>query len=95
MKKQFKKFYRQLKSTLKEEIILELEQRNNLTEQKVEELDKPMTSKEITEHYNIHISTLNRYVKQGLKNQSKGKGCKKFYTRRKFEEFMANKKSKR
>lgn len=88
MKPKFKKILRFLIDIVKEEVLVELEQKNNSIDIISNDLDEPMTTLEVIDYYNISLSTLNRYVREGLKRQSKGKGCKNFYTKREFNYFI-------
>lgn len=82
------KNYHHLLIALKEEIIQELEKKFISSEIKIDNLDKPMTSKETCNHYNISSSTLERYVRSGLKFKNTGKKTKRIFTKNEFENFL-------
>lgn len=76
---------------IKSEVITELV--NGDYFKNFDDSERPMTAVEICDYYGIHISTLNRYVTQGLKFQTKGKNCRRFFTKKDFNDFtIKNKK---
>lgn len=70
---------------IKAEVIADLLTGNYLSN--TDDSERPMSAVEICDHYGIHISTLNRYVVQGLKFQTKGKNCRRFFTKKDFNDF--------
>ena len=95
MKVKMKKLYRRLYADVKKAVIEEITQSLIPGEFVSEHLDTPMTSKEICNYYKISSSTLERYTRQGLKFQRKKKNCKRFFTKREFNNFInQNKKRK-
>lgn len=92
MKSKLKKLYQQLIVVIKDDIMRELEEKLSYQENQKDDLDDPLTVKEICEHYKIHSSTLERYVRQGLGYTSNGKNCKRLFTKRDYNKFLKRKK---
>lgn len=86
-----KKIYHQLLIVIKDEIKQELEQKFGTSEVNADDLSKPMTSKEVCAYYKISPSTLERYVRNGLKHRSSGKNTKRLFTKKEFENYLKNK----
>lgn len=72
---------------LKDEIINEVV--NRIKELNQDELQ--FTSKQICKIYNISTSTLERYVRSGLKFKNSGKRTKRLFTKDDFEKFLNKK----
>ena len=92
--KKFKKLYLHLLSVLKEDLQDELKSSSFQSENLSDDMDDPMTSHEICEYFKIHPSTLERQIRQGLQFSSKGKNCKRLFTKRKYLRFIEQKKRK-
>ena len=75
---------------LKEEIMQEL-QRSFITPTPNDELDKIMTSKEVCVYYQISSSTLERYIRKGLKFHSSGNRTKRIFKKSEVEVYFTKK----
>lgn len=88
MKKKLKLLYEHLLVNIKDDVMQELELKFLELEIKNEKLEKPMTSKEICQHYKISSSTLERYIRNGLKFKNSGKKSKRLFTKNDFNNFL-------
>lgn len=91
MKANLEEIYNHLLFVLKEDIMQELEQKINVSKIEIDGGEKPMTSKEVCVHYKISASTLERYVRKGLKYSNSGKGTKRLFTKKQIEQFKKQK----
>lgn len=85
---------RLLIQAVKQEVLKDLQNENLGQSLVADDDDLPMTSKEICSHFKISPSTLERYVRQGLKFSSTKKNAKRLFTKRQFNHFINSKKSK-
>lgn len=91
MKANLEKIYNHLLFVLKEDIMQELEQKSNVSGIEIDDWEKPMTSKEACSYYKISASTLERYVRKGLKYSNSGKGTKRLFTKKQIENYLKKK----
>jgi hypothetical protein len=69
---------------LKEQIVAEaIERISNVNQEEIQ-----YTSKQICTAYNISSSTLERYVRNGLKFKNTGKKTKRIFTKNEFENYL-------